>query len=78
MGHGSHVYNSPASGGSFAAEFALIANYSPEWNGSGYGSKVPGVGRPGTSRVSSWNAKFRYLPQSPKGHKGLKNRGLFP
>ena len=31
----------------FAAEFALIVNYAPEWNGSGYGSKVPGVGRPG-------------------------------
>ena len=42
----------------FAAEFALIVNYSPEWNGSGYGSKVPGVGRPGTDRVSRWNEKF--------------------
>lgn len=42
----------------FAAEFALITNYSPEWNGSGYGSKVPGVGRPGTDRVSRWNEKF--------------------
>jgi len=42
----------------FAAEFALIVNYSPEWNGSGYGSKVPGVGRPGTDRISSWNARF--------------------
>jgi hypothetical protein len=42
----------------FAAEFALISNYSPEWNGSGYGSKTPGIGRPGTARVSSWNAKF--------------------
>jgi hypothetical protein len=42
----------------FAAEFALIANYTPEWNGSGYGSKTPGKGRPGTERVSSWNAKF--------------------
>jgi hypothetical protein len=42
----------------FAAEFSLISNYSPEWNGSGYGSKTPGIGRPGTARVSSWNAKF--------------------
>lgn len=42
----------------FAAEFALIMNYSPEWNGSGYGSKVPGVGRPGTARVSNWNQLF--------------------
>ena len=42
----------------FAAEFALMAHYRPEWNESGFGSKVPGVGRPGTSRISKWNAKF--------------------
>lgn len=42
----------------FAAEFALIAHYKPEWNGSGYGSKTPGKGRPGTDLVSRWNAKF--------------------
>ena len=42
----------------FAAEFALIAHYKPEWNGSGYGSKVPGIGRPGTHRVSVWNQQF--------------------
>jgi hypothetical protein len=42
----------------FAAEFALIAHYKPEWNGSGYGSKVPGKGRPGTHRVSKWNLQF--------------------
>ena len=42
----------------FAAEFSLIVNYSPEWNGSGYGSKTPGKGRPGTDRVSRWNEKF--------------------
>jgi Eco29kI restriction endonuclease len=42
----------------FAAEFALIAHYSPEWNDSGFGSKTPGVGRPGTSRVSKFDAKF--------------------
>jgi hypothetical protein len=42
----------------FAAEFALIAHYHPEWNESGFGSKVPGIGRPGTSRVSRWNEKF--------------------
>ena len=46
----------------FAAEFALIVNYSPEWNGSGYGSKVPGVGCPGTDRVSSWNKQFPKKP----------------
>lgn len=42
----------------FAAEFALIVHYSPEWNGSGYGSKTPGIGRPGTHRVSVWNKQF--------------------
>jgi len=45
----------------FAAEFALITHYQPEWNESGFGSKVPGVGRPGTYRVSRWNELF------PKG-----------
>lgn len=42
----------------FAAEFALITHYQPEWNESGFGSKTPGVGRPGTSRVSRWNEQF--------------------
>jgi hypothetical protein len=42
----------------FAAEFALIAHYEPEWNASGFGSKVPGKGRPGTERVSRWDDKF--------------------
>lgn len=42
----------------FAAEFALITHYHPEWNDSGFGSKVPGVGRPGTDRVSRWNELF--------------------
>ena len=42
----------------FAAEFALIVNYAPEWNGSGYGSKTPGKGRLGTDRVSRWNEQF--------------------
>lgn len=42
----------------FAAEFALITFYNPAWNGSGYGSKTPGRGRPGTDRVSRWNEKF--------------------
>jgi Eco29kI restriction endonuclease len=26
----------------FAAEFALITHYAPEWNASGFGSKTPG------------------------------------
>ncbi|MGD0619158.1 MAG: Eco29kI family restriction endonuclease [Bryobacteraceae bacterium] len=42
----------------FAAEFALIAHYQPEWNASGFGSKVPGKGRPGTDRVSRWDDLF--------------------
>jgi len=42
----------------FAAEFALITHYIPEWNASGFGSKVPGKGRPGTDRVSRWNEKY--------------------
>jgi len=42
----------------FAAEFALITHYSPEWNASGFGSKTPGRGRPGTSRVSRWDDKY--------------------
>lgn len=42
----------------FAAEFALITHFEPEWNASGFGSKVPGVGRPGTDRISRWNELF--------------------
>lgn len=42
----------------FAAEFALITHYEPEWNASGFGSKTPGAGRPGTERVSKWNALY--------------------
>jgi hypothetical protein len=47
----------------FAAEFALITHYAPEWNASGFGSKTPGAGRPGTDRVSKWYAQF---PRKPK------------
>ncbi len=42
----------------FAAEFAIIAHYRPEWNESGFGSKTPGKGRPGTERVSRWDDRF--------------------
>lgn len=42
----------------FAAEFALMVHYKPEWNASGFGSKPPGIGRPGTHRTSSWDEKF--------------------
>lgn len=41
-----------------AAEFALIAHYSPSWNASGFGSKTPGKGRPGTERVSRFDELF--------------------
>jgi hypothetical protein len=42
----------------FAAEFALITHYNPEWNASGFGSKTPGKGRPGTDKISRWNELF--------------------
>jgi len=42
----------------FAAEFALMAHYRPAWNESGFGSKTPGKGRPGTDRVSRWDTLF--------------------
>lgn len=42
----------------FAAEFALITHYQPTWNASGFGSKTPGRGRPGTDRVSRWDDLF--------------------
>jgi len=42
----------------FAAELAMITHYNPEWNLSGFGSKVPGKGRPGTDRISRWDDLF--------------------
>ena len=42
----------------FASEFALMVHYRPEWNESGFGSKAPGIGRPGTHRVSRWDELF--------------------
>lgn len=39
----------------FAAEFALMVHFRPQWNQSGFGSKTPGRGRPGTHRISRWN-----------------------
>jgi hypothetical protein len=41
-----------------AAELAMIMSYTPEWNASGFGSKMPGKGRPGTDRVSRWDDQF--------------------
>jgi hypothetical protein len=40
-----------------AGEHALITTYAPAWNASGFGSHVPGRGRPGI-RVSKWDAQF--------------------
>ena len=40
-----------------AAEDALITNYKPLWNLSGFGSHVPGKGRPGI-RTSKWDKDF--------------------
>jgi len=40
-----------------AAEDALISTYKPLWNASGFGSHVPGRGRPGT-RVGQWDRAF--------------------
>jgi hypothetical protein len=42
----------------FAAELAMITLLEPEWNASGFGSKTPGAGRPGTDRVSRWDDQF--------------------
>jgi hypothetical protein len=42
----------------FAAEYALIAHFAPTWNASGFGSKTPGKGRPGTTLVSNWDQLF--------------------
>ena len=51
----------------FAAEFALMTHYRPDWNASGFGSKVPGVGRPGTHRVSKFNERFPKKNPKPSG-----------
>lgn len=40
-----------------AAEDALIQHYSPAWQKSGFGSHVPGRGRPGT-RPSPWDVDY--------------------
>jgi hypothetical protein len=40
-----------------AAEDALIQHYQPAWQSSGFGSHVPGRGRPGI-RSSRWDAEF--------------------
>ncbi len=40
-----------------AGEHALIESYEPKWNLSGFGSHVPGRGRPGI-KVSRWDQDF--------------------
>jgi hypothetical protein len=40
-----------------AAEDTLIRTYNPEWNKSGFGSHIPGAGRPG-KRISKWDIEF--------------------
>lgn len=40
-----------------AGEHALITTYKPAWNLSGFGSHVPGRGRPGI-RLSKWDSQF--------------------
>ena len=48
-----------------AAESALIEKYKPEWNGSGFGSHVPGRGRPGIHPVK-WDEMFRQKPANKR------------
>lgn len=40
-----------------AAEDALIQYYKPQWQSSGFGSHVPGRGRPGI-KISRWDEEF--------------------
>jgi len=40
------------------AEHHLINYYKPEWNGSGFGSHVPGAGRPGVEGPPTWDQKY--------------------
>ena len=40
-----------------AGEHALIVSYKPEWNTTGFGSHVPGRGRPGIKK-SKWDTQF--------------------
>ncbi|MEX1195070.1 MAG: Eco29kI family restriction endonuclease [Dehalococcoidia bacterium] len=40
-----------------AAEDALIQTYRPAWQNSGFGSHIPGIGRPGV-KTSRWDVEF--------------------
>ena len=55
----------------FAAEFALIVHYKPEWNESGFGSKTPGIGRPGQTASVGGTSGF----QGPRTSKPAANVG---
>ncbi len=50
-----------------AAEDALITSYKPLWNLSGFGSHVPGRGRPGI-KISQWDKDFP--PRNPSASAG--------
>lgn len=41
-----------------AGEVALIRHLNPPWNDSGFGSKTPGAGRPGTDRINEFDRLF--------------------
>jgi len=40
------------------AEHHLIGHYKPEWNGTGFGSHIPGAGRPGIKGPAAWDQKY--------------------
>jgi hypothetical protein len=42
-----------------AGEHALITSYKPTWNASGFGSHVPGKGRPGI-KISRWDSEYPF------------------
>ncbi len=41
-----------------AAEDALITYYNPRWNRTGFGSHVPGAGRPGVKGPGEWDRLY--------------------
>ncbi|NJS15672.1 MAG: Eco29kI family restriction endonuclease [Sphingopyxis sp.] len=47
-----------------AGEVSLIRHLSPPWNDSGFASKTPGAGRPGTERISEFDRLFPPLPST--------------
>ncbi|MBN2022018.1 MAG: hypothetical protein JW809_04425 [Pirellulales bacterium] len=56
---GALVYVGKASQATTSSKRTLRARLNEHlWNQSGFGSKTPGKGRPGTDRVSSWDKQF--------------------